>query len=80
MITEDYFMWPIIMLTLFLASAHAEIYEKPKYVPDENHLPTPEVQAQEERREKQMQQEKEKKAEQPELYKEVPKKVTPKDP
>jgi hypothetical protein len=72
-------MWKIITMTLLLATvANAETWEKPKYVPDENHLPSPELQAQEERREKQKQEEKKK--EEPELYKEVPKKVVPRDP
>lgn len=70
-------MWKFITMLLFVSLAQAEVWEKPKYVPDENHLPTPEIQEQEERMEKQ---EKKNKKEEKQLYKEVPKKVTPKEP
>lgn len=72
-------MWKFITMILFVSLAQAEVWEKPLYVPDENHLPTPEVQEQEERKEKQEMKKKEKE-EKTQIYKEVPKKVTPKDP
>lgn len=70
-------MWKIITLSFCYSLAHAEVWEKPKYVPDENHLPTPEMQEQEERKEKQEDKNKKKETR---IYNEVPKKVIPKDP
>lgn len=37
------------VFSLFIQSAHAELYEKPKYVPDEGHIKKEVIQKQEER-------------------------------
>jgi Cu/Ag efflux pump CusA len=80
---EENFMWTIITFISLMSIASAEVWEKPVYVPDENHLPSAEVQEQEERKDKQEMKariEKEKE-ENIQLYKgKAPKKVTPHDP
>ena len=37
-------IWPIL---LFSFAVHAEVWEKPEYVPDENHMPEEEIQKEE---------------------------------
>lgn len=73
----------LLTLLFFAAPTYAEIWERPPYIPDENHLP-PEstmrrIQEQEERPRKQLEKSREKKK--LHLYKgRAPQHVTPKDP
>lgn len=73
-------MWIIFSALFLIAPLKAEIWERPAYIPDENHLPVRRIQEEQERPYKKVEnkQQKEKKSH---LYKgRAPQHVTPKDP
>lgn len=75
-------MWPLIALLFILARpAFSEIWERPPYTPDENHLPRMTIEAQEEEEKSEKKKQDRKKEEKGRLYKErIPRHVTPRDP
>lgn len=74
----------MIILSAFFIMAQpsiAEIWERPAYIPDENHLPVRRIQEEQERPDKKDQKRFEDKEKKVRLYKgRAPQHVTPKDP
>lgn len=70
----------LLMTLLFIGHAFGEIWEKPAYTPDENHLPLEEIQKEEARREQKQQEKKVEKKDKKEQKENVKKTVSPEDP
>jgi hypothetical protein len=66
-------MWQVILFTVLLGPAWSEVWKKPVYRPDENHLPWNEIQKEEERKERHEKKEKK-------HTKTIRRRETPKDP